>query len=131
MQQGRRMTEAQRDTVAIIDDDHAVRHSLRLFLEVLGHKVEAFASTVEFLSAELGRMACVILDHHMPQMTGLELAARLREEGNPIPILLITGAPSPAVLTQAAELGVDRVLEKPPSEDEMLEFIHHSMLLGR
>ncbi len=125
------MTEAQCDTIAIVDDDDAVRHSLQFFLEVIGHKVETFASALEFLGAELGKLACVILDHHMPHMTGLELARRLREEGNLIPILLLTGTPSRAVLMQAAELGVDRVLEKPPSEDELLDFIRHSMPLGR
>ena len=116
---------------AIVDDDDAVRHSLRFFLEVIGHKVETFTSAVEFLGAELGRLACVILDHRMPHMTGLALARRLREEGNTIPILLLTGALSPDVLTQAAEIGVDRVLGKPASEDELMDFIDHSMPLGR
>jgi CheY-like chemotaxis protein len=76
------MTEAPRDTVGVVDDDGAVRHSFRLLLEVIGHKVEAFASAADFLKAELGRFVCLIVDHHMPDMTGLELAARLRAEGS-------------------------------------------------
>ena len=46
------MTEAEQRTVAIVDDDHAVRDSLRFLLEVIGHPVETFASAAEFLKAE-------------------------------------------------------------------------------
>ena len=59
----------------------------------------------------------------MPEMTGLELVERLRADGSGIPILLITGSPSPAIATRAAELGI-RVLEKPLTEDDMLDFIN-------
>ena len=50
------------------------------------------------------RLACLILDHHMPEMTGLELAERMRADGTGIPILLITGSPSPAIVARAAEV---------------------------
>ena len=65
------MTETEQRTVTVVDDDHAVRESLRFLLEVIGHPVETFASAAEFLSADIREMGCVILDHHMPQMTGL------------------------------------------------------------
>ena len=58
----------------------------------------------------------------MPEMTGLELAERLRADGAGIPILLITGSPSPAIGARAAELGI-RVLETPPTEGDLLDFI--------
>jgi FixJ family two-component response regulator len=87
------MASAPRDTVAVVDDDEAVRHSLRLLFEVIGHKVESFASAAEFLKAELGELICLIVDHHMPGITGLELAERLRAEGSPVPIMLITARP--------------------------------------
>lgn len=61
-------------------------------------------------------MACLILDHHMQQMTGLELAERLRADGVSIPILLTTGSPSPAIARRAAELGIEGVLEEPLGE---------------
>jgi CheY-like chemotaxis protein len=60
----------------------------------------------------------------MPVMTGLELAQKLREEKSDIPILLSTGAPSPAIVIRAAELGIERVLEKPPDEDDLLAFVN-------
>ncbi len=118
------MTKAERRTVAIVDDDNGVRDSLRFLLEVVGHPVETFASAAEFLKAEWRHLACLILDHHMPHMTGLELAERLRDSGARIPILLITGSPSPAIVARAAELGIESVLEKPPGDQDLLDFIN-------
>jgi FixJ family two-component response regulator len=117
------MAAVVRRKVAIVDDDHAVRDSLRLLLEVIGHAVETFASAAAFLSADIREMGCLILDHHMPFMTGLELAERLRADGSSIPIMLMTGSPSPAIAARAAELGVNRVLEKPPAEQDLLDFL--------
>jgi len=121
------MTDAVARLVGIIDDDNAVRDSLKFLLEVAGHAVEAFASAADFLAAETQHLACLILDHHMPLMTGLQLVERLRSDGREIPVLLITGSPSPAIVSRAAELGVARVLEKPPSEDEVLAFVAASL----
>jgi two-component system, LuxR family, response regulator FixJ len=100
------MTKIEKCLVAIVDDDHAVRDSLQFLLEIVGHPVETFASAAEFLKAEKQRIACLILDHHMPEMTGLELAERMHADGADIPILLVTASPSPAIVTRAAEVGV-------------------------
>ena len=117
------MSEAKRQTIAVVDDDDAVRDSLRFFLETLDHAVVTFASGSEFLAYDGSGLACLILDHHMPEMTGLQLAEQLRAGGSRLPILLITGLPSPSIVAHAAELGIERVLEKPPNEDDILEFI--------
>ena len=63
----------------------------------------------------------------MPQMTGLELAARLRTKGVGIPVLLITAQPSPIVTARAAELGIEKVLGKPAAEAELLSFVDAHM----
>lgn len=117
------MTEPPRREIAVVDDDHAVRHSLRFLLEVMGHPVRTFASAGEFLKAEIHHVAALILDHHMPQMSGLELVARLRADGIGIPILLVTGAPSPVIAARAAALGIHRVVEKPPTDHELHAFL--------
>ena len=117
------MAGATRDTVAIVDDDDAVRHSLRFLLETVGYKVRTFATADEFLHAGLQDLACLILDHHMPEMTGLELAERLRADGVSMPIMLITGLPLSSLVTRAAELGIDKVLAKPLAEAEVIAFI--------
>jgi two-component system response regulator FixJ len=118
------VTEAERRKIAIVDDDDAVRDSLQFLLAVAGHCVEAFASAAEFLKAEMQHFACLILDHHMPHMTGLELAERLREAGVNIPILLVTGSPSPAIVSRATEFGIDRVLEKPLLDEDLFDFVN-------
>jgi two-component system, LuxR family, response regulator FixJ len=116
------MSEIEQRAVGIVDDDQAVRDSLRFLLEVVGHRVETFASAGEFLSAEGHDLTCLILDHHMPEMTGLQLAEKLHADGAGIPILLITGSPSAATVARAAQLDI-RVMEKPPDEDAVLAFI--------
>ena len=109
--------------VALIDDDLAVLASLKFLLELAGYRVAAYSSASAFLDDHGTGAACLIVDHHMPHMTGLELAARVRAEGSAIPLLLVTGSPSPAIAARAAELGIEAVLEKPPNERDLLRFI--------
>jgi FixJ family two-component response regulator len=118
------MTNQHLAGVAIVDDDPAVLDSLKFLLEVAGHRVATYASAEAYLDEhEAGRQpACLILDHHMPHMTGLELATRLHGEGARIPVLLVTGSPSAAIVSRAAQLGI-AVLEKPPAERDLLEFV--------
>ena len=97
-------------------------NSLQFLLDVMGYAVATFPSAHAFLQAERQQFACLILDHHMPQITGLELCEKLRADRADIPILLITGSLSAEVVRGAAELGI-RVLEKPPGEDALLDFI--------
>lgn len=117
------MTESQRRRVAIVDDDADSRDSLRYLLEVMGCAVETFVSAAEFLQADERRFACLILDQHMPQMTGLGLAETLRADGSDIPILLITGSGSPSIVARATELGIAGVLEKPFQGDDLIDFV--------
>jgi two-component system, LuxR family, response regulator FixJ len=122
------MTEIESRTVAIVDDDDAVRDSLQFLLEVMGYRVTTFASAAEFLDADQQHLACLVVDHHMPEMTGLEMAERLRADGACLPTLLVTGSPSPAIVARAFELGIARVLEKPSSDEDLLEFINATRL---
>jgi FixJ family two-component response regulator len=111
-------------TVAIIDDDPAVLDSLRFLLEVSGHAVATYRSAAEFLAEGDRRAACMIVDQHMPQMSGLELIARLGGTAPRRNIMLITGSLSPAISERAAALGIALVLEKPPGSNEMLDFVN-------
>jgi two-component system, LuxR family, response regulator FixJ len=120
---GSNMSKAHRGKIAIVDDDAAVRDSLRLLLEILGHPAETFESAAKFLKADVQDFPCLISDYRMPYMTGLDLAARLRADGANIPILLIADWPTPAILARAAEVGINRVLEKPTSDVDLLDFI--------
>lgn len=117
------MARNYQSAVAIVDDDPAVLDSMKFLIGLAGYDVGAYSSAMAFLEDREARPSCLILDQHMPQMTGLELAAQLRTEGRALPILLVTGAPSPAIIARAAELGIVKVLEKPPVEDDLMRFI--------
>jgi FixJ family two-component response regulator len=108
--------------IAVVDDDQAVCESFGFLLKVMGYSVETFLSPDAFLAADHQGIARLILDHHMPKMTGLELAEKLLADDLSLRILLITGSPSPDVVARAGALGI-RVLEKPPSEEDLLDFI--------
>ena len=117
------MKSDQDGIVAIVDDDPAILDSLKFLLELFGHKVETYGSAAALLdNLEHLRVCGIILDHHMPQMTGLELVARLRAKNADIPVLLITGSSSPAIAERAAQLGIT-MLEKPPEERDLLAFL--------
>ena len=109
--------------VAIVDDDPAVLDSLKFLLEVAGHKVVVYGSAAQFLEDRGARPTCLIVDQHMPGMTGLELVERLRGSEEDVPAMLITGSPSPAIVARAAQLGIRKVLEKPPTEADLLGFV--------
>src|SRR6202522_670125 len=118
------MTENGGGTVAVVDDDPAVLDSLKFLLEVIGCNVATYDSAVAFLGNRAVQPACMIVDHHMPRMTGLDLAQKLRDEGSRIPMLLITGSPSPDIVARAGRLGVEAVLEKPPNEGDLVKFVN-------
>jgi two-component system response regulator FixJ len=117
------MNDKHSGIVGIVDDDPAVLDSLKFLLEVIGYRVATYASASAFLGDGETEPACLIIDQHMPGMTGLELAQALRNDGSAIPILLITGSPSPAIVARAAQFGIVRVLEKPPEEADLLNFV--------
>ena len=109
--------------VTLIDDDLDTLQSFQFWLELEGHKVAAYPSALAFLADLKSAPACLIVDHHMAGMTGLELAEHLRVTGRSIPFLLLTGAPSPSIATAAARIGIAGVLEKPPAGHDVLKFI--------
>ena len=111
-------------TVAVVDDDDAVRDSLQFLLESAGFPVVTFGSAAQFLDeARIGELSCLVVDQHMPDQTGLQLITSLRERGSELPIALITGSPSPDLLRLAGELGVAKVMEKPLDDEVLLQFI--------
>mgnify|MGYP006357354853 FL=1 len=78
-------------TVFVVDDDEAVRGSLRWLIESTGLAVEDYPSATEFLTAYAGgRPGCLLLDVRMPQMGGLDLQKKLTEHPIPLPIIFIS-----------------------------------------
>ena len=109
--------------IAVVDDDAAVRNSLKFSLEIDGFAVRTYASAEELLdSGNLRNFQCLIVDQDMPHMTGLELVAALREQGVKVPALLISGCLTPTVTRQALGAGVP-VIEKPFLGNGLIESI--------
>jgi FixJ family two-component response regulator len=111
-------------SICIIDDDAAVRDSLRVLLESHGWTVADFASTAEFLTRRHGSdgAALLILDQHLPGASGLDF---LTAQGGRIglPVILITGAGDNNLREQAYRRGVAAYLEKPLTETKLLDAI--------
>ena len=107
--------------IAIIDDDEAMQDSLRDLMEAAGLAARCFESAEEFLESDLhNRAACLIVDIRMPKMSGLQLQARLKEEGRNIPIIFITAHGDARMRIRAMREGAVEFLAKP--------FDHHLLL---
>ena len=85
----------------------------------------AILDLIHFL---MQRSACLIIDQHMPGMTGLELVAHLQREGVRRPTILISGQLDTWTAARAARLGVTRVVEKPFEPDRLVDLIRTAVL---
>ncbi|GJE04467.1 response regulator transcription factor [Methylobacterium isbiliense] len=117
------MPSAPTNLVYVVDDDQAVLHSTRFLLESEGHRVETFAGGPELLAAFPGPSpACVLLDHVMTGMGGLEVLGRLRAFDASVPVVLITGHPDPGIRKRASAASAPLV-EKPFTLEALLELL--------
>jgi two-component system response regulator FixJ len=104
--------------IYIVDDDEAVRDSLRLLLIAMGFAVEDFADADSFFARGAPHQGkCLILDVNLPGASGLEVLARLREEGSALPVVMVSGAGDAAARRRALELGAAAFLDKPVAFD--------------
>lgn len=123
-----RVSEASGILIFIVDDDDAVRDSLRLLLEAHGMTVEDFDSTAEFAAAYRPRpRACLILDLHLPGMSGLDYLASLGKGGPGLPVIMVTGRGDDASRDRALELGAFAFLDKPVNNRELLSAIDRAL----
>jgi FixJ family two-component response regulator len=116
-----------RGVVFVVDDDAAVRNSLKFSLEIEGFEVLVFADGQQLLGqSELPVPGCLVVDQHLPQMKGLELITELRRRDSRIPAILITSNPSDAIRRQAALAGVP-IVEKPLLNSMLFDVIRQAM----
>jgi two-component system, LuxR family, response regulator FixJ len=108
--------------LAVVDDDDSVRDAIKFLLEMADYTVRAYESPLRMPDNAWRDLDCLVVDQHMPGITGLEVLARMRADSVHLPVVLITGSTSPDLERRAAELGA-RVLVKPLVEDDLLAVI--------
>ena len=116
----------QPQAVFVVDDDDVVRDSLKALLEARGFAVEDYGSGREFLAAG-GAVACLLLDIHMPEMSGLDLLRQLRGQGDSTPVILMTGRRDPTTEDQAKPLGIIALLDKPLAPPALFAAIQEAL----
>ncbi len=110
--------------IFIVDDDGAVRDSLRLLLECEGFEARTFATGREFLDgARPGPTDCLILDVQMPGINGLDLLEAMRRDGNLATVIVVTARIEVATQTRALAAGARAVIEKPCPIARIIELI--------
>jgi FixJ family two-component response regulator len=108
----------------LVDDDEAIRSSLESLFEVRGQILRTFESAEAFLaSMPCQRPACLLLDEHLPGMSGQKLLSRLQERGLDVPVVLISAFADRSLAVSALRTGALTVLGKPIDAVELFEAI--------
>jgi two-component system, LuxR family, response regulator FixJ len=123
----RMMTQASlapaRSVILVIDDDPAVRNSLKFALEVEGFSVRVYPTGTALLDEDdMPKSGCLVTDYHLPGMSGLDLLQLLRERDVELPAILISSHPTAVIRSRAASAGV-RLVEKPLPNDTLFQCI--------
>jgi two-component system, LuxR family, response regulator FixJ len=115
-------------TVFIVDDDDAVRSSLRLLMKSVGIAAQTAASAQEFLASfNPDHPGCLVLDVRMPGMSGLELQQKLNLRGAMIPVIFITGHGDIPMAVEAMQHGAFDFLPKPFRDQDLIERVQRAM----
>jgi FixJ family two-component response regulator len=116
--------------LAVVDDDASARKAMGRLLRSFGFTVVVFASAEEFLRfASLQDTSCLVLDAHMPGMSGLQLQSHLAAAGYRIPIIFITASPEDRTRARALEAGAVGFLPKPFGDEALLNGIRSALKL--
>ena len=114
--------------VYIVDDDEAVRGSLRMLMRSVGLQAQALGSAREFLDAYDRRQSgCLVLDVRMPGMSGMELQQQLNQRGATIPVIFISGHGDVPMAVEAMQHGACDFLQKPFRDQELLDRVQRAL----
>lgn len=108
-------------TVAIVDDDEAVREAVGELLMVSGLACLTYASATAFLAARTHhQFGCLVTDIRMPEMSGIDLIEHLHDQGIELPVIVLSSVLDPQVRAHALSLGVQAWFTKPVSDERLL-----------
>jgi two-component system CheB/CheR fusion protein len=114
--------------IYIVDDDTHLRDMLRQTLEADGQVVEDFATCEAFLAAyRPGAPGCLLVDAYLPGIDGVELLRRMRDSGNALPAIMMTGNSDVAIAVAAMKEGAADFIEKPITGGELIASIARAM----
>jgi len=117
--------------ILVVDDEPAIRDTMRMTLEYDGHEVLAAGSGQEALAmAERESPDLVFLDIKMPGMDGLDVLSRLRGTNETLPVVIISAHGTAATALEAGRLGAFRFIEKPLTKDYVLDAVREGLELG-
>ena len=112
------------EKVLLVDDDEAIRDSLKWLLESAGYEVSCFNSARHFLDSIVeGRPACVVVDIDMPTMTGIEFVPLFRRRYLDVPVVFLTDDIEGRLARRAAVLEPAGLFAKPLDTDRLLSQI--------
>lgn len=115
-------------TVFIVEDDPAVRKSLRFLMESIELNVQTFGSAAEFLATfQPHHSGCVVTDVRMQGMSGLELQERLLERGSRLPLIVMTAYGEVGMAVRAMKNGAVHFFEKPINSQELIDQIQYTL----
>lgn len=116
------------DIIYVVDDDASVCDGFRVLLEASGYSVETYSSSEVFLeSYKSRRSGCLLIDAYLPGMSGLDLLQRLRESGDTLPAIMITGNSDVPMAVKAMKIGAADFIEKPVSGPELLASVAEAL----
>jgi FixJ family two-component response regulator len=114
--------------VYLIDDDPRIRESIRMLLKSVGLPLQTYATAQDFLTEfNTEKGGVLILDIRMPGMSGLELQQRLREQGNNLATIILSGHGDVPMAVRALKAGALDFLEKPFNDQILLDRIQQGM----
>jgi FixJ family two-component response regulator len=116
--------------VHLIDDDDAVRDSLKTLLESHGFKVRDYGSALDFLTEFGVGGGCLVLDLHLPAVSGLDLLGMMVERKIRLPVVFITGRSEQETRARAMKAGAIAFLDKPVHEEVLLQAIRAALVVG-
>jgi|SRR5271170_6995421 len=119
------------NSVHVVDDDAAIRDSLRVLLASAGLPVQTYDSAAAFLAAAAGLAGCVLTDVRMPEMDGFELQQRLSQRDIHLPVIVMTGQGDIPLAVRAMKAGAIDFVEKPFDDAELLDAVRRALAESR
>lgn len=117
------MTTNPRKRIGLLDDEEAVRFSMKALLSYHNYEVEVFDSAESLLAVDaLNNFDCLIIDYRMRGLSGLQLLTEIKKQSEqPIPSLVVSGYTSAVEINELKAAGVAGILNKPVKSQELME----------